>query len=285
MEWSNLQSLGALKRTGSLKRAAAELRVNYTTVARHIRQLEADLGCSLVELVGGRLQLTPAGRRASEVSERIRADALALELELDGRDAELSGMIRVGLLDLFVEEHSRAIADFSATYPEVQVVLRSSGSHLHSLVNREVDVVIRVAREPRETLIGRRLRTLRYAVFAADSIPETEFSELPWVGWDPSVGASQSEAWLEEHAPPSNVRARVDSVTAMFRLVEAGVGAAILPVAYAARRPLLSQRGDTLDGFETSVWMLTHRDLAQLERIRRFMAHVADAVSEPRDRA
>ena len=47
MNWDDLRFVLALAKAGSLLRAAQELKVNHTTVARRIESVEADLGVRL----------------------------------------------------------------------------------------------------------------------------------------------------------------------------------------------------------------------------------------------
>jgi len=281
MNWSDLQCLNAFKRSGPLQEAARVLGVNHTTVSRRIRQLEKTLGCSLVETVNGRLRLTSAGHRAAETCERISGEALALERELRGRDVSVSGNIRVGLLDYFLTAHAKDLADFSACYPEVRLELCSSGSQLHNLVRREADVVIRIARAPRDTLVGRKVAQLEYAPFARDTLAaKGPMEALPWIGWDRSVGAQMTDAWMAERLREDQVCFRVDSTSAMFDLANAGAGVALLPVKYARGMPELVQLGEVIPGFETAVWILTHRDLAQLERVRLLIRFLAERMCQ-----
>ncbi|MEL6188594.1 MAG: LysR family transcriptional regulator [Myxococcota bacterium] len=282
LDWAGLQGLDAFGRTGSISGAAEALGVNQTTVSRRIRQLEEQLGCRLLETVSGRLELTSEGRRAAEACQRMGGMAVDMHRELSGHDAELEGVIRVGLLDLHLDMYADALRSFSQLYPAVNLELSSSGSRLHNLAGREVDVVVRVARRPGDTLVGRRVETLESAPYAsAELLSRTPTSELPWVGWTSSVGAEITDRWMQDNLRKGQLRARVDSGSAMMRMVRAGLGASILPISYAERHAGLVRIGDAIPGFETDVWILTHRDLSGVERIRRFMAFLADAMKAP----
>lgn len=236
----------------------------------------------MLETVSGRLQLTEEGRRAAEACQRMGGLAVDVHRELSGHDAELEGEIRVGLLDLYLDMYADALCSFSQLYPAVDLELSSSGSRLHSLAGREVDVVVRVAQRPGDTLVGRRVETLDYAPYvAAELLSRTPRSELPWVGWSASVGAEVTERWMQDNLRPGQSRARVDSASAMMRMVRAGLGASLLPIRYAERHTELVRIGDSVPSFRTDVWILTHRDLSGVERIRRFMAFLAEAMKTP----
>ncbi|MBX2864811.1 MAG: hypothetical protein KTR27_14770 [Leptolyngbyaceae cyanobacterium MAG.088] len=78
---------------------------------------------------------------------------------------------------------------------------------------------------------------------------------------------------MENHVPPKHVRFRVNSAIAQFTIAEAGGGACILPVAYANLSQTLVRLSEDLDGFDTSIWLLTHRDLKRNGRVQAFFDH------------
>ncbi|MEL6761035.1 MAG: LysR substrate-binding domain-containing protein, partial [Myxococcota bacterium] len=153
-------------------------------------------------------------------------------------------------------------------------------SRLHSLTRREVDVVLRVSRQPDETLVGRRVIPLQYAVFANDAL-EThrpfDPGKLPWIGWDPAMFARVSDAWFAANTAPGSVRARVTSTVAMLDLAKSGIGACIVPTLY-GKLSGLNQLTPPLDGFETWIWCLTHRDLSRNARVRAFTEHIVSGL-------
>ena len=79
--------------------------------------------------------------------------------------------------------------------------------------------------------------------------------------------------WMEKHVPIEQIRFRLDSAIAQFKLAEAGGGACILPVAYADLSDQLIRLSETLDGFDTNIWLLTHRDLKRNGRVQAFFEH------------
>lgn len=70
-----LQLLLAIKQTGSLSRAAAQLGKAPSTISHAARQLETRLDALLFDRRRYRLQLTPAGALLAQEAERIQQDA------------------------------------------------------------------------------------------------------------------------------------------------------------------------------------------------------------------
>lgn len=281
MNWSNLQVLLAFHRKGTLQKASEDLAVNLSTVSRRIRELEKELGVSLIENVSGRLVLTDAGIQTVLVGEAMEAESNTLLRKLSGQDEELTGVIRVGLLAFMLHKHADWFTDFSRRYPGVSLEFLASNSGLHSLSRREADVVIRASKTPQDTLIGRRVMEVDYAIFAHQSLVSANehWSTLPWVGLDPSINAKVTDAWMAANLSPQQVRARVDTTIGMFAMTQSGVGACILPIVYGQQYPELVQLSEPLEGFSFSLWVLTHRDLHRNARIRVFMEHLYECFS------
>ncbi|MGF1512421.1 MAG: LysR family transcriptional regulator [Elainellaceae cyanobacterium] len=288
MNWSDLQVLLAFKREGTLQKAAMTLGMDISTVSRRIRTLETDLGQILVENVSGRLVLTNCGEQAVKAAAAMAVESDSLQRAVAGEDVALSGTLRVALLDIFVLFHADLLSSFKTRYPQVTLELVASTFRLHSLTRREADVAIRAAREPDATLVGMRALHVEYAVYAHPAIadrPPARWDALPWIGWDPTANARVTDAWMARHVPPEQVRFRTDTPAVQFVMAEAGGGACILPVVYAELSSKLVRLSDILDGFDTDIWLLTHRDLKRNGRVQAFLEHVYQGLEPLRSRS
>ncbi|MGF1492355.1 MAG: LysR family transcriptional regulator [Microcoleaceae cyanobacterium] len=274
MDWSDLQVLLAFSQEGTLQKAAERMNIDISTVSRRIRTLESDLGSKLVENVSGRLVLTSYGERAVQAAKTMEVESDNLQRQVKGEETVLSGVLRVALLDLFVMFHTDLLNIFQTRHPQVTLELVSTTIRMHSLTRRETDVAIRVTKQPDDTLVGIRALHIEYAIYAhraiADSRP-AHWGELPWIGWDAAANAGMIDAWMGKYVPTEKVRFRVDSPAAQFVLARAGGGACILPTAYADLSEELVRLSDTLEGFDTDVWLLTHRDLKRNGRVQAFL--------------
>jgi DNA-binding transcriptional LysR family regulator len=87
----------AVAELGNVTRAAQRLHISQPSLSAAVKQLEAQLGASLLARQGRRVTLTPAGelllRRGRELLDH--ADAVAHEVRR--RDAAASGRVRLGL--------------------------------------------------------------------------------------------------------------------------------------------------------------------------------------------
>jgi DNA-binding transcriptional LysR family regulator len=93
METRRLRLLLELSRLGSMRAVADELGITTSTVSQQIAVLGGEVGAPLVEPVGRRVRLTPAGRRLAEHAVPILAAVDAARRDLDPT-AEPAGTVR-----------------------------------------------------------------------------------------------------------------------------------------------------------------------------------------------
>ncbi|MEM9866024.1 MAG: substrate-binding domain-containing protein, partial [Myxococcota bacterium] len=150
-----------------------------------------------------------------------------------------------------------------------------TSGRLQSLTQREIDVAIRVTQTPEETLVGRSVYAMEFQVFASPELTRStkDYRKLPWVIWHEAARATLAEQWVAENLPTGCICGRVVSAVSMMDLVQAGVGAAILPRKHALLAGL-EPLSPVLEEFTTPVWVLTHRDLASSARVRAVTDHI-----------
>ncbi|MFZ2987428.1 LysR family transcriptional regulator [Ideonella sp.] len=299
MDWSDLRYALAIGVGGSLGAAARQLGVNHTTVLRRLDALEARLGARLFERLRTGYLPTEAGALVLEQARRMAAQADEIERRVQGRDRELTGLLRVTTA-FVVMEHllPQPLADFARQFPgiEVEVVenaflvdlARRSAEASGSWSQREADVAVRISGNVAEHLVGRPLGPAQCRVYARRGqmdLPQTItplatlIREAPWVGFERDAQSRVYDRWMRQHLAQSRVRVRVDIFNAAAAMIRTGIGVGILPVFMEARHPELLAVSDPLPELEVPVWMLTHPDLRDTARVRAFMQHVGDAIA------
>ncbi|NGN70255.1 LysR family transcriptional regulator [Streptomyces sp. A7024] len=110
----------------SFTRAAADLNYAQSSVTGQIKALEADLGVALFDRLGGRIQLTDAGRRLVPYAEQLLA--LADEARADvGGAVEPAGSLVVGTMESLTSYRMPPLLElFQHRYPKVELALRPS---------------------------------------------------------------------------------------------------------------------------------------------------------------
>jgi DNA-binding transcriptional LysR family regulator len=144
---------------GNLTRAAQQLGVPKARVSHRLAQLEAELGCELVQRTTRMARLTEEGSRFLERARPLLADADEVEaLFRPGRRAE--GRVRLDLPVAFARRvvlpHLGALLD---EHPALEVVLSLTDRRIEA-IREGFDVVLRIGPAHEPGLVGRRVGEL-----------------------------------------------------------------------------------------------------------------------------
>jgi DNA-binding transcriptional LysR family regulator len=282
MQWDDVRLFLALARSGSARRTGADLGVSHTTVSRRARQLEASLGARLFDRDAGGYRLTVAGEALIESAERAEDALLEAERTLQGRDAELSGEIRLttpGIIatHLIMPE----MAAFSRLYPDIDLNILISAD-LFDIGRREADIALRllqVGKSPPGDLVGRQLATAASGFYATERyLAEHDLSDpgsgARWIGWNDE---ERFPGWVRSSPfPHLPAYGRLNDPLMQVAAVQAGMGIAVLPcfVADDAEGIVRIPGCDPYPSYD--IWLLSHPDLRDAARLRTFRAFVAE---------
>jgi DNA-binding transcriptional LysR family regulator len=286
-DWDDLRVFLAVVRGRSVSAGARTLGVNHATVSRRIRAFERRVGTRLLERLAGGWATTAAGEEMLATALRVEDEMQALDRRVAGRDAQLSGKLRVALSDAAAFGLMEFLAAFAAANPNIELELTASNG-LTNLTRREADVAIRVVDRPAEHLVGRQVGRTALALFGAiarlDAAPApVALAEYAWLGWDESMQEQTSRRWLRENLPEVRFAARFDSMLVAYHAVRAGVGIAFLPCALGDADSELRRVIPDLVLPGTAMWLLTHPDLRRTARVRCFLDFMAEAMVHTRD--
>lgn len=283
--WDELRIFLAVARAGSLSGAARSLGVNHSTVFRRIGTFEERLGVRLFERVPSGYLLTPAGEEMQEAALRVEEEVAAIGRRVRGQDLRLSGSLRITTIDMLaLWLLPRHLTRFRQDYPGIELEVSVSNAALN-LTKREADIALRIGNTPPESLVGRRVGRLVFAVYAARDYralhQESELRHHDWIGFDSEHAALARR--FAEFLPEVQPAYRVNSVAAAVAAATVGIGLAPLPCAIADREQGLERICDLPASFTLDLWLLTHEDLRHTARIRAFMDFVAEALSGEAD--
>lgn len=275
--WDDLRFVLAIADARSLSGAADALGVNASTAYRRLNQIEETLGVRLFDRQPDGYAPTAAGEEAAARARQMAEAADALDRAVSGRDAALSGTIRVTLADTIAEYLVMPmLADFRVHYPDITLEVAVNNDFL-SLARREADVAIRPTRMPQGDAVGRRVSDIGFALYGRDGAapaPET----APFVGFDDALAHLAAAEWISANVAPARIAMRCNTIPAQISAVEAGLGIGLLPCFAAASRPGLTQLGPPIPSAGTGLWLLTHRDLRTAARIRAFLDHIGAGI-------
>ncbi len=287
--WDDFRLVKAIADSKGLTGAAERLGVNHSTMFRRLGQIEDALGVALFERHRTGYVLTAAGEEMVALAERMDEDVTAFARKLAGRALSPAGELRVTTSDtLLVHLLTPLFARFCQQCPDVRLDL-VLGNQALNLSKRDADVAIRVSDSPPETLVGRRVARVAWALYGrAADFPQPGAVDLgslyrqPWVSLSDDLAALKAAQFVREHVPPERIVYKVNTVLGLAEAVEAGIGVGHLPCFIADARPALVRLAPPDPAFAADLWLLTHPDLRYSARIRVFLDFLASEVAKQR---
>jgi DNA-binding transcriptional LysR family regulator len=278
LDWEDVRFFVALARAGSLSAAARTLAVSHATVGRRVAALEETLGCTLFERRADGYVLTPDGAAVLESAADMEERAQVI-LRRAGQGGGLKGTVRLTAVEGLAERLLiPRLAGFRRQHPGIDLEVIEDSRSL-SLAKREADVAIRLARPRAGELFTRRLAALGYGVYAA---PRGDTSA--WVGYDDTFAHLPEAQWLARHSAGARMAFRSNGMLAQLAAVREGFGKGLLPRWFAdAERGLVRLRAPAPLP-EREVWLVVHRDLREVPRVRALMEALVALFEAERER-
>ena len=283
MNWDDIRLFLALARHGSARAAGEILGVSHTTVARRAEQLESDLGTRLFDRDVRGYRLTGAGETLLGQAERAEEALITAQRQLQGRDTQLSGEIRLTAPDIIATHLiMKDLVTFTRQYPDIDLQVLMSYD-VFDLTRREADVAIRVIGEgrlPPEDLVGRKLVTIASGYYASLKYlekhdPKKKDSGARWIGWGEE---ERYPDWVKQSPfPDIPARGKLNNAALQAEAAKQGMGLATLPCFVGDCTEGLCRIPNTEPYDNYDVWLLTHpdlRDAARLRSFRKFMVEV-----------
>jgi len=288
-DWDHLRVFVGVAEHGSLSAAGRELNISQPTVGRHIQSLEDSLGVRLFQRTVRGLDLTDTGRDLLEHGREMAAAADRLALAAAGREAAVSGTVRV-TASAFVATLTlpEIIADLRLAHPEIEIELVASDA-TENLLQREADIAVRMYRPRQVDVITRKVSELSLGVYAANSYlsrrgTPRELNDLlahDIVGYDRDETILQGFAAVGVDVDRHFFVARCDDQVAYWHLVVAGVGIGFSQVRVGDAEPLVSRVLPDFAIPPLPVWLTAHAGLRTNPRVRRVFDFLAERLARP----
>jgi len=287
--WNDMKLVLAIARAESLTGGAAALGINHSTAFRRLNALEEKVGARLFErLPGGVYRTTTEGERVATTAERVETEANALSRDVLGRDARLTGTLRVTSSEtLAYSVLTQQLARFRQAHPGIVVELLIDNRVL-SLSRREADIAVRVSRPKEPDLFGRKLADIAWTIYGT---PEMVAAEGPiaiddqlvgrdFISWGAEVTGLAAPDWLADRVEAKRVVYRSNSLVNQYKAALAGIGYALLPCYLGDAEPGLVRALATPAAVLTrELWIVTHADLKKTARVRAFFDIVGDGLA------
>ncbi len=236
MKLDHLRTFLAVRKHRNFTRAAEERFLSQPAVSRQVQQLGRELGVSLFEQVGRRVQLTDAGRTLGPLAEELLGNMERVTEAVRRHREAVEGRLRIGASStpgLYLVPP--ILGRFHREFPEVELryTVESSLSIERRLVRNELDLGFMGGRPTTPDLLSRRLADDEIICFCGPSHPlagqrtveAASLGERLWVvRGRGSATRSLFEDWLDDAGGALERVIELDSTEAIKRMVEAGVG-------------------------------------------------------------
>ncbi|RTF48806.1 DNA-binding transcriptional regulator YafC [Serratia marcescens] len=143
--------------SGSFSRAAERLQQANSVVSRTVKKLESKLGVTLLNRTTRQISLTQEGENYFRQVQKVLSDMAAAENALMESRQRPQGLLRVdAATPVVLHLLTPLVAEFREHYPEMSLSLVSSENFIN-LIERKVDIAIRVGELTDSTLKARKL--------------------------------------------------------------------------------------------------------------------------------
>lgn len=276
----------ALAREGSLTAAGLRLNVSHPTVARRIKALEAQIGARLFDRLPDRFALTPAGEELLADAEAMERAAESIDRRSAGLAETIHGTVRLSAGEGMISFIARHLPRLRHNLQCIEFELVESHM-LANLSRREADLMIREQMPDLASIVARRIGRAAYAVYGVPGLmPDDESPEalrrMPWVGMDDDHLYMPGQSWLRALLDGERPAVRVNHWLVLQQSARAGTGLAVLPCYLGDSDAGLVRIGGILPDVAADHWLLVHRDLRALPRIRAVMDALVRLFQEER---
>jgi DNA-binding transcriptional LysR family regulator len=285
VQLQQLRYFVAVAETRHFTQAAEKVGVTQPSLSKQIHSLEVDLGAPLFERGRGNVVLTAAGETLLPLAIRILADVDTAHREVQNLVGLRRGRVRLGATpSLCVSLVPRLLRRFHGAYPQIELYIEEGGSQdlVGNLGRGELDLALIVlptdGGDP--ALLTEALVRESLVVASTDPLPTpdgqlrvTDLRDQPLVmfraGYD--LRDTTLEACRQAGFVPS-FTVEGGEMDAVLSLVEAGLGAAVVPGIVLAGRPALRATPLAPPGIPRTI-ALAHRREAPL-------SHAAEALRD-----
>ena len=228
--------------------------------------------------------LTEQGRALLERAATVETSIVELETAAAGRASELEGTVRLATAENLASfVIIPALPAFREHCPNIALEIVTGVAPVN-LTRREADLAVRLVRPTSGNVTLRRLGTLGYGLYgspeyvatrrtSADAAP---FDGDDFVGWAEDFAHLPAARWLQRRLAGRAPVLATHSLYTQIVAARAGLGLALVPHAFAADDPALACAALDGPGFEETIWLVTHRNLADAAPVRAVSEFLAE---------
>jgi DNA-binding transcriptional LysR family regulator len=278
--WDDLRVLLALHRHRSFLAAGRALGISTSTVSRRIESLEQTLGRGLVQRSSAGTSVEPDALELVALAERLEHGLKAARRDKGPDPSALAGVVRLSAGEGFVRPLTLMLGDLRRVHPEVHFELVSE-ARMADLSRREADIGIRKVRSSSPVLVEKPVGRLPFALYASRDYVERRlgsarlrgdaFGDQDFVGYDGPLRKLPQAQWLEAQGA-RRFTFRSNSDLALLVAAESGQGLCLMAEAQGRVSEALVRVATEVSPPASPVFLVFHRDLRRVPRIRMVVA-------------
>lgn len=278
-DWENLRYFLAVGRHGTISGVAKEFGVSHSTVIRRIDQFEQSLDSKLFKRLQRGYGLTSAGESLFNNVQNIEPEIDKALSQAEGHHDVTQGKLRISQPEIGILNIYPLYTEFRRQHPDITLEIHST-MVTHNITQQEVDIVLRVSKSPPDLLVGRCLGVIKSRVYASKRylkrLPKNHNSnDYEWIVWKWTAETTVKH-WFDQNALNPNVVLYAESMPDVMSAVSSDMGVAFLSSHEARRHSNLVELFDGEVISERKLWLLTHRDLRNSERVKTFMRFITE---------
>ncbi|WP_322014260.1 LysR family transcriptional regulator [Paraburkholderia sp. J12] len=287
LSWELYRTFLAVLTEGSLSGAARALGITQPTAGRHIEALEVAFGQPLFTRSQTGLLPTEAATTLRGYAEAMRSTAAALERAAASRGEEMKGVVRISASEVVsVEVLPPVIARLRRAQPGLVIELVAS-NRVQDLLQREVDIAVRMTRPLQEMLVAQRIGAIEVGLHARDDYlaahgtPATldDLEGHALVGFDEVTPFIRNAAKVFPNWHREAFSIRSSSDLAQLAMIRAGCGIGFCQAGVARRDPRLVRVLEARATFSLDTWITMHEDLRGNPRCKAVFDALATGLS------
>lgn len=241
MDLKKLHCFIRVAEQGSFSQAAQTLDQSQSIISRQVRQLEQELGQTLLKRNGRGVTLTSSGRQLLEHGKGILRQVEIVEQALRSGDGTYKGKVTVGMPPTLGKLLTVGlVTDFFAEFPDCSLAISENLTYWiqKRLIMGELDIALLYNPQPSSSLKYQLLWTEKLClvtpgnspIVAQSSVSIEELSRYPIIIPNrQQMLRNLVEIECARHNVTLNVVMEIDTVSSMLGLVARGFGYAVLP--------------------------------------------------------
>ncbi|WP_143764277.1 LysR family transcriptional regulator [Cognaticolwellia mytili] len=276
-KWTEFKTAYRLAKFGTLSATAEDLGIHRSTVMRQIDVLEESLGVKLFQRNDKGYIPTEAGLEVMRLGEITDVQLTQFANKAKSKEDVLEGTLKVTCINELAQLIFPAITKYQALYPQVKFEIIGD-IRKYDLEYGEADLAIRTGEKP-NTLDNIVIPFMKIELVLCahqkyidmHGLPTPEnFNKHKFVANSERLAHIPWNEWIHNHALAENISVSSTSQQILNYALQTGAGIGVTTKEAVQNNNQL-QVLETDQHWEVNTWILVHRDIINIPKVRKFI--------------